>query len=25
VKTYDGSTEEWAKDPNAPFVKYTWK
>ena len=25
VKTYDGSTEEWAKDPKAPFVKYTWK
>jgi thiosulfate/3-mercaptopyruvate sulfurtransferase len=25
VKSYDGSSQEWAKDPNAPMVKYTWK
>jgi thiosulfate/3-mercaptopyruvate sulfurtransferase len=25
VKLYDGSMEEWAKDPKAPVVKYTWR
>jgi thiosulfate/3-mercaptopyruvate sulfurtransferase len=25
VKMYDGSTQEWAADANAPMVKYTWK
>jgi thiosulfate/3-mercaptopyruvate sulfurtransferase len=25
VKVYDGSTQEWAADPNAPMVKYSWK
>lgn len=25
VKAYDGSTEDYAKDPNAPMVKYTWQ
>ncbi|MBU1150976.1 MAG: sulfurtransferase, partial [Proteobacteria bacterium] len=24
VKVYDGSSQEYAKDPNAPMVKYTW-
>jgi len=24
VKIYDGAMEEWAKDPQAPMVKYTW-
>ncbi len=24
VKAYDGSMQEWAKDPNAPVVKYNW-
>jgi thiosulfate/3-mercaptopyruvate sulfurtransferase len=24
VKSYDGSTEEWTRDPKAPFVKYSW-
>ena len=24
VKSYDGATEEWARDPQAPMVKYTW-
>jgi thiosulfate/3-mercaptopyruvate sulfurtransferase len=24
VKLYDGSFEEWAKDPNAPMVTYRW-
>lgn len=25
VKSYDGSSQEWAKDSNTPMVKYTWK
>jgi len=25
VRMYDGSTQEWAADANAPMVKYTWK
>jgi thiosulfate/3-mercaptopyruvate sulfurtransferase len=25
VRLYDGSMEEWAKDPKAPVVKYTWR
>ncbi|MEW6720896.1 MAG: rhodanese-like domain-containing protein [Thermodesulfobacteriota bacterium] len=25
VKMYDGSSQEWAGDPNAPMVKYNWK
>ena len=25
VKVYDGSTQEWAADANAPMVKYSWK
>jgi thiosulfate/3-mercaptopyruvate sulfurtransferase len=25
VKLYDGSTQEWAADANAPMVKYSWK
>ncbi|OHE27840.1 MAG: hypothetical protein A3J94_04470 [Syntrophus sp. RIFOXYC2_FULL_54_9] len=25
VKGYDGSSQEYAKDPNAPMVKYTWQ
>jgi 3-mercaptopyruvate sulfurtransferase SseA len=25
VKSYDGSSQEYAKDPNAPMVKYTWQ
>ena len=25
VKAYDGSSQEYAKDPNAPMVKYTWQ
>lgn len=25
VKLYDGSMEEWTKDPKAPVVKYTWR
>jgi thiosulfate/3-mercaptopyruvate sulfurtransferase len=24
VKSYDGSAQEWAKDTNAPMVKYSW-
>jgi len=24
VKAYDGSSQEYAKDPNAPMIKYTW-
>ncbi|RPJ07651.1 MAG: sulfurtransferase [Deltaproteobacteria bacterium] len=24
VKAYDGSMQEWAKDPNTPVVKYSW-
>jgi len=24
VKMYDGSSQEYAKDPNAPMVKYSW-
>jgi thiosulfate/3-mercaptopyruvate sulfurtransferase len=24
VKSYDGSSQEYAKDPNAPMVKYRW-
>jgi len=24
VKFYDGSSQEYAKDPNAPMVKYSW-
>jgi thiosulfate/3-mercaptopyruvate sulfurtransferase len=24
VRSYDGSMQEWAKDPNAPIVKYAW-
>ncbi len=24
VKNYEGSMEEWSKDPNAPVVKYRW-
>ena len=24
VKSFDGSMEEWSKDPNAPVVKYRW-
>jgi thiosulfate/3-mercaptopyruvate sulfurtransferase len=24
VKNYDGAMEEWAKDPQAPMVKYSW-
>jgi thiosulfate/3-mercaptopyruvate sulfurtransferase len=25
VKSYDGSSQDWAKDPNAPMVKYSWQ
>jgi len=25
VKVYDGSTQEWAADANAPMIKYSWK
>jgi thiosulfate/3-mercaptopyruvate sulfurtransferase len=25
VKAYDGSLQEYAKDPNAPMVKYSWQ
>jgi thiosulfate/3-mercaptopyruvate sulfurtransferase len=25
VKSYDGSMQEFAKDPNAPVVKYSWQ
>jgi thiosulfate/3-mercaptopyruvate sulfurtransferase len=25
VKLYDGSSQEWAKDPNMPMVTYTWQ
>jgi len=25
VKMYDGSTQEWAADANAPMVNYSWK
>jgi thiosulfate/3-mercaptopyruvate sulfurtransferase len=25
IKVYDGSMEDWAKDPNAPVVKYSWQ
>ena len=25
VKAYDGSMQEYAKDPNAPLVKYSWQ
>jgi thiosulfate/3-mercaptopyruvate sulfurtransferase len=25
VKSYDGSSQEWAKDPNAPMVMYSWQ
>lgn len=25
VKSYDGSSEDWAADPEAPMVKYMWK
>jgi thiosulfate/3-mercaptopyruvate sulfurtransferase len=25
VKAYDGSMQEWAKDPNTPVVKYSWR
>lgn len=25
VKLYEGSMQEWSKDPNAPVVKYSWK
>jgi len=25
VKAYDGSSQEYAKDPNAPMVKYSWQ
>ena len=24
VKSYDGSSQEYAKDPNAPMVQYRW-
>lgn len=24
VKLYDGSMQEWCKDPNAPVVRYSW-
>jgi thiosulfate/3-mercaptopyruvate sulfurtransferase len=24
VKSYDGSSQEYAKDPNAPMIKYRW-
>jgi thiosulfate/3-mercaptopyruvate sulfurtransferase len=25
VKSYDGSMQEWSKDPNLPMVKYGWQ
>jgi 3-mercaptopyruvate sulfurtransferase SseA len=25
VRLYDGSSEEWAADANAPMVKHSWK
>jgi thiosulfate/3-mercaptopyruvate sulfurtransferase len=25
VKSYDSSTEEWTRDPQAPVVKYIWQ
>jgi len=25
VKSYDGSMQDWGKDPNAPVVKYRWE
>ncbi len=25
VKSYDGSMEEWTRDPQAPVVKYSWQ
>ncbi|MGQ9645207.1 MAG: sulfurtransferase [Thermodesulfobacteriota bacterium] len=25
VKSYDGSAQEWSKDPNLPMVKYSWQ
>jgi len=24
VKIYDGSAQEWTRDPEAPVVKYRW-
>jgi thiosulfate/3-mercaptopyruvate sulfurtransferase len=25
IRVYDGSMEEWTRDPNAPLARYTWK
>ena len=25
VKSYDGSMQDWGKDPNTPVVKYRWQ